>query len=98
MVIIIIMVIIMIMITVIMVGKVRGGEVREGELGSKTWREGGSSNNIIINSTQKVSSRVLNSRNMMSVARTSYNTTGISRQSGKDHTLNFADHYIYDRI
>ena len=55
-----------------MVGKVRGGEVREGELGSKTWREGGSSNNIIINSTQKVSSRVLNSRNMMSVARTSY--------------------------
>ena len=55
-----------------MVGKVRGEEVREGELGSKTWREGGSSNNIIINSTQKVSSRVLNSRNMMSVARTSY--------------------------
>ena len=55
-----------------MVGKVRGEEVREGELGSKTWREGGSSNNIIINSTQKVSSRVLNSRNMMSVARTSF--------------------------
>ena len=74
MVIIIIMVIIMIIITVIMVGKVRGGEVREGELGSKTWREGGSSNNIIINSTQKVRSRVLNSRNMMSVARTSYSS------------------------
>ena len=67
----IIMVIIIIIIIVTMVGKVRGGEVREGELGSKTWREGGSSNNIIINSTQKVSSRVLNSRNMMSVARTS---------------------------
>ena len=31
-----------------------------------------SRNKIIINSTQKVSSRVLNSRNMMSVARTSY--------------------------
>ena len=30
-----------------------------------------SRNKIIINSTQKVSSRVLNSRNMMSVARTS---------------------------
>ena len=31
-----------------------------------------SRNKIIINPTQKVSSRVLNSRNMMSVARTSY--------------------------
>ena len=31
-----------------------------------------SRNKIIMNSTQKISSRVLNSRNMMSVARTSY--------------------------
>ena len=35
-------------------------------------REGGTCDKIIINSTQKVSSRVLKSRNMMSVARTSY--------------------------
>ena len=34
-------------------------------------REGGTYDKIIINSTQKVSSRVLKSRNMMSVARTS---------------------------
>ena len=34
-------------------------------------REGGTRDKIIINSTQKVSSRVLKSRNMMSVARTS---------------------------
>ena len=35
-------------------------------------REGGTRDKIIINSTQKVSSRVLKSRNMMSVARTSF--------------------------
>ena len=35
-------------------------------------REGGTRDKMIINSTQKVSSRVLKSRNMMSVARTSY--------------------------
>ena len=68
---IVVIIIIMVIITVIMVGKVRGGEVREGELGSKTWREEGSSKNIIIKSTLKVSSKVLNSQNMMSVARTS---------------------------
>ena len=62
----VIMVIIRIIITLIMVGKVRGEEV------SKTWKEGGSRKIIIINSTQKVSSGVMNSQNMMSVARTSY--------------------------
>ena len=35
-------------------------------------REGGINDKIIINPTQKVRSRVLKSRNMMSVARTSY--------------------------
>ena len=35
-------------------------------------REGGTHDKIIINPTQKVRSRVLKSRNMMSVARTSF--------------------------
>ena len=43
----------MVNIMVIMVGRVRGGEAREGGMrvmmGSKTWREGGSRNSIIIN-------------------------------------------------
>ena len=53
----VIIMIIMVIITVILVGRVRCGEVRLGGMrvmmGSKTWREGGSRNNIIINSTQK---------------------------------------------
>ena len=71
----VIIMIIMVIITVILEGRVRCEEVREGGMrvlmGSKTWREGGSCNNIIINSTQKVSSGVLNSQNMVSLARTS---------------------------
>ena len=39
-----------------------------------------SRNKIIINSTQKVSSGVLNSRNMKSVARTSYSRNTIVRK------------------
>ena len=62
----VIIMIIMVIITVILVRRVRCGEK------NKTWREGGSCNIIIINATQKGSSGVLNSRNMVSVARTSY--------------------------